>query len=88
MYKKELLYIPSGKVIRFFDVFNNVLSGNPTLCLSDFLLTEEGRSYGSVEVILENILNHDYIDEIYDFAEIPKTGELTKSEFTVIFYEV
>jgi hypothetical protein len=85
---KELLYIPSGKFVRFFSYTDGNLSPIPIVPFEQFVKSEEGQratnGYGDVDFMLRKLRDRQYLEAIYEFAEIPKTGRLYSSEFELV----
>ena len=86
---KELLYIPSGRFFRFLDTSHMAsYSDPPTISIEQFANTEEGGSIdngrGSIEHIVQNIINRHYLEHLYDYAEIPDNCLLSQSEFELV----
>jgi hypothetical protein len=83
---KELLYIPSGKIFRFYSSASIGL-GAPSVSIEHFLNTEEGQDDapgGDVKDIIALIIDRVYTEELYTFAEIPSDISLCEEEFELV----
>lgn len=85
---KELLYIPSGRFVRFFNFVDGSYSSIPTVSFEQFTKSIEGKhptnGFGDETYILDKLINRYYIDTIYTHAEIPEIGKLTIDEFELV----
>lgn len=66
---KELLYIPSGRYVRWFAAGKNI----PVASLGEF----ESDLYRSIDFIIHNLKHFRYRKEIYYYAEIPYSADPT-----------
>jgi len=80
---KELLYIPSGKFFRFYDLTD---STTPSLSIEAFSKTEEAKDLPehNISALTRIVIRNNYFrEDLYEYAKIPK-GKLTKAEFQIV----
>ena len=72
---KELLYIPSGRYVRFYDIPGE-LSAYPTLSIEEYSIryTKYYRRQVYLNIIIDNFRNGYFHMPIYEFAEVPYPG--------------
>lgn len=84
---KELLYIPSGRYVRFWNMPNIFTDKFPTLSIEEYVIVYNNyyKSKTTIESVMGNIRCFNYHKAIFEYAEIPLEQE---KPIPLIYFEL